>query len=85
MKTTGIDRFFPEGRAFGTLDVGKTKQQVLRAYLEGRKFDEVVAIGDSPHDMIGTINYLYAHPGRKHRKWESHYKINNLLDVLREV
>lgn len=85
MKAVGIERFFPEGHAFASLDEGNNKQQVLSNYLKGKSFDTVVAIGDSQHDMIGTTNYLYAHPGRNHRKLESHYKINNLLDVLREI
>jgi phosphoglycolate phosphatase-like HAD superfamily hydrolase len=85
MKAISIERFFPEGCAFASLDEGKTKQQVLRDFVNGKQYDAVVAIGDSPHDMIGTVNYLYAHPGRQHRRWESHYRINNLLDVLREI
>ena len=85
MKATGIERFFPEGHAFGTLDEGKSKQQVLFDYLSGKSFDAIVAIGDSPHDMIGTVNYLYAHPKRQHRDCKTEYKIHNLSDVLREV
>ncbi len=57
LKAISIERFFPEGHAFATLDEHKTKQQVLRSYLDGKTFDAVVAIGDSPHDMIGTVNY----------------------------
>jgi phosphoglycolate phosphatase-like HAD superfamily hydrolase len=85
IRAVGIERFFPEGRAFASLDEGNSKYQVLHSYLSGKTFDAVIAIGDSPNDMIGTINYLYAHPGRQHRKCEAHHKINNLLDILKEI
>ncbi len=84
LKAVGLTRFFPDKHAIATLDENKSKQQALRDFMNGQVYNSIVAIGDSPHDMLGTVNYHYVHPGRKHRECDAHYKVNNLTDVLRE-
>lgn len=85
LNAVGLSDFFFDGHAIAILDESKTKVQALRDFCNGRKYDVIVAIGDSPHDMLGAVNYLYVHPGRKHRECDAHYKIHNLTDVLKEL
>ncbi|MCI0442201.1 HAD hydrolase-like protein [bacterium] len=89
LKAVNMKRFFPDGCAFGVVHPSfsgsRTKVEALKEFLNGREFENIVAIGDSAHDMIGSVNYLYAHPDRKHRDCEAHYRINDLREVLKEL
>ncbi len=88
LDATGMLRFFPDGHAFGTHGLnGKsiTKHEALEGFLQQRAADHIIAIGDSAHDLIGTVNYLYAHPGRSFRECTANYKINDLRKVRKEI
>lgn len=91
----GIEKYFPPSHRFA-VDNHAHKHSSKLDYLEGFLQDKhfpagIVSIGDSPHDMAMIhnhpkgIGYLYAHPGRTHRKVESHYKISDLRHVLQEI
>lgn len=62
---TGLRDFFPDGKHFGTdshhPDAKTTKQEIADEYARGKQFDQIIAIGDSPQDMIpfpDAIHYL---------------------------
>lgn len=78
--------FFGEGKAFASND----KKKTLAEFLENKKFDSLVIIGDSPSDIelknvAGGVTYLYSHPWRQFRECDAQYKIHDLREVLREV
>ena len=93
IKSIGIERFFPEGYRFATNAHSgdqTTKHDVLKRFLDGKTFDQLVATGDSPHDLSfleehGGTTYLYAHPGWNFREYDATYKIRDLREVLREL
>jgi phosphoglycolate phosphatase-like HAD superfamily hydrolase len=90
VKAAKLDRFFPAGQCFGinAHQIGRAKDDALAEYLQGKHYDKIIFIGDSPHDMIqveNAIHYLYAHPGKQFREGEAHYKINDLREVLKEA
>ncbi len=86
LELTGMKCFFPEGSAFGVhAQNGVTKREALTTYLNGREYERIVAVGDSAHDLIGTVNYLYARPGKKPRQSHADYHINDLREVAREL
>ncbi len=89
LRAVGMQRFFPDGHAFGIVHPSYTssmkKTEVLKEFVAGRRFDAVVATGDSPADLVGTVNYLYAHPGRAFRECDAHYRIRDLRELLREI
>ena len=87
LELVGLKGFFPEGFAIAANSsvTNKKKRDVLKEFMAGKRFDAVVAIGDSPADLIGDINYLYARPDRNFRECEADYKIRDLREVLREL
>lgn len=94
MKSVRVDKFFPNGKAFATNSHKKistyTKADFLKRYLKGRRYQEIIIIGDRPHDMemkqvAGGTTYLYAHPHREHPQAEADYKINDLREILKEI
>lgn len=88
----GLSPFFPEGKYFGA-DVhhpnAKTsKQDIADGYIADKEFDAVIAIGDSPQDMIpfsNAVHYLYAHPENPFKECGATYRIRDLREVLREL
>jgi phosphoglycolate phosphatase-like HAD superfamily hydrolase len=88
LDTIRIREFFPVGKAFGIAANGttRTKKQALDDFMQGKSYSAVVAIGDNYFDMIGTVNYLYAHEGREHKACDiPHTKIRSLSTILREI
>ncbi len=89
LAATGLSHFFPEGYAFAVHEhtgVSKTKLDTLQEFCEGKKFSRKIAIGDSAHDLMGDINFLYAHAGRNHRDCDvPHNKIRDLREILKEL
>lgn len=87
LEAVGMKSFFPDGRAIAANSAvtHRKKTDILKEYVKGRKFESVVAIGYSPTDMIGDVNFLYAHQGQNFRKCDAHYKITDLREVLKEV
>ncbi len=94
LKVTGLDTFFSERHAFAAdahkTNIRKTKKDILKEYIQDKKFDSFVIVGDSPSDIeLGTIvngtTYLYAHNTREFKDCAAHYKIRNLLEVLKEL
>lgn len=99
LEVINVAHFFPEGYAFaagGQSNQGRTKQDYLRDFVAGKKFDDIITIGDSPKDMelvtvarevagVNGVAYQYSHPGWnfKEGKLEG-YTINQIRD-LREV
>lgn len=70
--------------------VKATKVDVLNEYLKDKSYEGIVVIGDSEGDMkmgqaIGATNYLYVHPGMRHRDVAADYKITDLRKVLVEL
>lgn len=87
-----LSRYFPEGKYFGTDShqpgAKTTKQEIMDEYISGRQFDQIIAIGDSPQDMIpfpNAVHYLYAHPENPFKECEATYRIRDLREVLREL
>lgn len=87
----GLRNFFPDGKYFGAdshhPDSKTSKQNIAQEYIADKKFEQVIAIGDSPQDMIpfpNAVHYLYAHAGKPHRECEANFKIRDLREVLKE-
>ena len=88
LSATNMQHFFPVPFRFGihTRDQNsETKLDALKRFLQDKTYDHIIAVGDSPHDMLGDINYLYAHPDRDFKPCEAHYKIRDLREVKREL
>ncbi|HIG92751.1 TPA: HAD hydrolase-like protein [Candidatus Woesearchaeota archaeon] len=86
--------YFPEGSALAVnahaRETERTKQDVLREFLNGRSYHKIVAIGDSPQDIQltsvgGGVSYLYAHPVRTFPACSADYRIRDLREILREI
>lgn len=87
-------QYFPEGSAFAVnghaREVQRTKQDVLREFLNGRSYRKIIIIGDSEKDMqlvsvAGGISYLYAHPGRPFPDCPVDYRIQDLRKIFSEL
>jgi phosphoglycolate phosphatase-like HAD superfamily hydrolase len=95
IRTVGMTDYFNHTNAFAVdqhkRDAARTKQDVLREYLESNpQVQQLVIIGDSKSDMAlvevaGGTRYLYAHPHRAFKDAESDYQTHDLRDILREV
>ena len=88
LRRTGMEELFPEEYAFGVHTRNgddRSKAEALRDFLQGRKYDSIVAVGDSPHDLIGDVNFLYAHPGRAFRECAADYRIRDLREIKKEI
>ena len=88
-----ITKYFPR-KAFScnTRSGNKvyTKHERLREYLNNKKFDEIIIIGDTPGDIslknvAGGTTYLYTHPYLKFKNCNPTYKINDLREILKEL
>jgi phosphoglycolate phosphatase-like HAD superfamily hydrolase len=90
MKKLDLDQFFEAGKYFavdGHTDHKATKVDVLKDYLYGKSFDEVVVIGDSRTDMtlggeVGAYRILYNHPYLKRKDAQADTYTSDLRDVL---
>ncbi len=94
LKMVDIQKYFPNGASFAaqahTRDSKRNKISILKDYLAGKTFEDIIIIGDSPSDMelkeiAGGKTYLYCHPGMKHRDCEADQKIHDLRDLLAEI
>ena len=89
LRLTEMEVQFPTWRRFATAATtpAKSKQQLFDDYLNGKKPERIVLIGDSPEDLSlrpADVTYIYAHPGLPFRECDATYKTHTLLDVLRE-
>lgn len=98
LDAAGIGAYFPDGNAIA-IDShtypNRTKASALKEFLEGKGFEKVVVIGDTPEDInmssviedlgIPAVSYLYAHPQKDFLDCDADYKIRDLREVLREV
>lgn len=89
MKSIGITHIFPKGKAFATNShiKHKSKVDVVKKYLAGKVFHEIITVGDSPEDVelglkIGAKTFLYTHPGQDFKSSIPHFKINDLREIL---
>ncbi len=92
LKATDLISFFPEGKYFGANshhpDAKITKRDIAAEYTADKKFERIIAIGDSPQDMIAlpdAIHYLYAHPENPFKEGTATYRIRDLREILREL
>lgn len=93
MDKLGLDQFFCEGEYFavdGHTDHRKTKVEVLNDYLQGKRFKEIVVIGDSRTDMslgsaVGAYRILYNHPYLKRKDIDADTYTSDLRDVLTRI
>lgn len=88
LNAVGISSFF-RGKAFA-IDGHRGKKEkilVLQQFIQGKLFDKVIVISDSPSDQVLAdvhphgVFYLYAHPGREFRG-DNEIKIRDLREVL---
>lgn len=94
LRVTDLDKFFDDSNALTVdahrLDAHKTKKDILKDYVKNKIFEDFVIIGDSPGDIalseiVGGKTYLYAYHNREFKDCTAHYRIRNLLEVLREL
>jgi phosphoglycolate phosphatase-like HAD superfamily hydrolase len=65
------------------------KIPLLKEFLEGKTYDQLIAIGDRPTDIeagksVGAITYLYAH-NTPNKNINADYHIDNLKEVLHQL
>ncbi len=84
--------FFPKGKYFGTdshhPNAKTSKQDIAEEYIANKDFEQIIAIGDSPQDMIplsNAVHYLYAHKGVPFNESPATHRISDLREVLREL
>lgn len=88
-----VTPYFPKRKVFGInihQNPMKTKKDVLSEYLEGKEFDDVVVISDTPDDMnlvsiAGGTFYLYSHPDKPLREYVTGHTVHDLRELLREL
>ena len=84
LRLVGMEQSFDSAFAADS----RSKNEVLGKFLNGEKYESIVIIGDSPHDMelksvAGGTTYLYSRSGNF--RGEGDYKITDLREVLREL
>jgi phosphoglycolate phosphatase-like HAD superfamily hydrolase len=92
---TDLSKFFPKENIFAADNhrgrKQKSKKEIFEKYLEGKSFEKIVIIGDSPDDIelasVGknSVSYLYAHSWKKFKECQADYKINDLREILKEL
>ena len=93
LESVNLRDFFNDNQIFGinSHQTNSSKIDFLKNYLNGKKFDDIISIGDSEGDLeLGkTVNgttYYYRHPNRKHEKTtKADYFIHDLREVLNEL
>jgi len=94
LNVLGITNYFGKNNALAvnqhSKEATRTKADVIKDYLIGKIYDEIIVIGDSEGDMlladqISAKAYLYAHGGTPFRSKKGHYKINDLSELLIEL
>src|SRR3989338_2414855 len=94
LEAVNMLKYFPQDYALAVdghiPNPQRSNQTILDAFLEGKKFEKIIAIGDSPADVELIRNpqdqsYLYTHPNKTPRDCNAHYKINDLREILREL
>jgi phosphoglycolate phosphatase-like HAD superfamily hydrolase len=90
----GMQDYFGDNNAIAVnqhnREIKHSKFDALSAFMQGRNYDEIIVIGDSEIDMMlakqaGATGYLYTHAGLPFRSELGDYKINDLIEVLREI
>ncbi|MFA5332972.1 MAG: HAD family hydrolase [Candidatus Nanoarchaeia archaeon] len=93
IKAAGLSEFFSESNSFAVNQHDKgaslTKENVLRAYLNGKSYEKIIIIGDSPGDIElkkvnpnNSVTFLYTHPGLNFRDCEADHKIRDLMEIF---
>jgi phosphoglycolate phosphatase-like HAD superfamily hydrolase len=89
LDTVKMNRFFPPGKFFATNShvKYKAKLDIVRNYLLGKSFDQIITVGDSPKDVefgtqIGATTFLYTHRGLKFKQCEPDFRINDLNEIF---
>lgn len=91
----GLEKYFNKDNTFAADNhLGRkqrNKTQIFKKYLQGKDFEKIIIVGDSPDDIelasVGenSVSYLYAHSWKKFRGEKADYKINDLREVLKEL
>jgi len=93
LDTIGVRKYFDDDKIIGT-NAHQTfalKIDALQSYLQGKKFNKIVVIGDSESDLklgraVGAVTYFYKHPHRQHESTtNADHIIKDLRDVLSEL
>lgn len=66
-----------------------TKLNLLKEFLQGKKYDKIIAIGDKEWDIelgknIGAVTYLFSKTGN-FPETDADYKTKDLREVLKEI
>ncbi|MDP3728046.1 MAG: HAD hydrolase-like protein [bacterium] len=96
LEAVKLEKFFPPGKAFPIINgtTKKNKEGILKEYIETKKVQDIIIIGDSMTDIelawvAGGVTYLYAHPGKSFVECKEgtipDYRINDLREVFREI
>lgn len=95
LEDIGLEKYFNEDNIFAADNhcghKQESKTQILKKYLQGKNFEKIVVVGDSPDDIElasvikNSVSYLYAHPWKEFRGDKADYKINDLREVLKEL
>ncbi len=93
LDTVGITKYFNDAEIIGVNahQTHSSKSDALKEYLKGKKFSQIISIGDSEGDLelgkeFGATTYYYRHPKRKHESTKNaDFIINDLREVLKEL
>ncbi|MFA5303181.1 MAG: HAD family hydrolase [Candidatus Nanoarchaeia archaeon] len=93
VKAAELENYFNENNSFAVNQhdngVSLTKENVLRNYLNGKSYEKIIIIGDSPGDIElkkvsphNSVTFLYTHPGINFRDCEADHKIRDLMEIF---
>lgn len=93
VERVGLREYFSDDRLIGinAHQRESNKNDAFRNFLRGKKYDQIIVIGDSQKDLdLKTVNggtsYYYMRPNRNHDIIEgADYRIENLKEILKEV
>lgn len=96
IKTVNLEKYFNQDNSFGVsgYDANNqlTKKELLKKYLENRRYEKIIIIGDSPGDIElkevspdNSITFLYTHKYLDIRECNPNFKIDDLRDIFKHT
>jgi phosphoglycolate phosphatase-like HAD superfamily hydrolase len=94
MDLTNIKKYFLPKNYFGIdthhPESNKTKKETLKKFLQNKKYEQIIIIGDTEADMElkeigGGTTYLYHYPGTLPKVTNADFIITDLKMVLKEL
>lgn len=93
LDSIGVASYFPKESVFAAdshQNPTRTKKDILKEFIRDKEFESIIVIGDTQEDInlasfIGSVSYLYVHPGRPFIDCDADHKTHDLRELLKEV